>query len=208
MKDFLKGILVWSRPLLIIILSAFFSRRYLRSRHFEAYNGGFFWAARAIWARNILRLGRTYPWPVALGCTISNPENIRFDPDDLNNFQMNGTYFQNFSARIVIGKGCYIAPNVGIITANHDQNNLDRHLPGNDVILGQSCWVGMNSIILPGVVLGSNTIVAAGSVVVRSCEEGNVVLAGSPAKVVKKLFPSREVHDPPSDLGQLGKRGN
>ena len=40
------------------------------------------------------------------------------------------TYFNNFSAVIYIGRGVYIAPNVGIITANHNIKNLKSHAPG------------------------------------------------------------------------------
>ena len=49
------------------------------------------------------------------------------------------------------------------------------------------CWIGMNSVILPGVVLGDSTIVGAGSVVTKSFVEGRQVIVGSPARVVKKL---------------------
>ena len=88
---------------------------------------------------------------------------------------------------IIIGKGTYIAPNVGIVTTNHDTSNLDRHLPGKNVELGKSCWIGMNSVILPGVVLGDNTIVGAGSVVTKSFPEGHCVIAGNPARKIKDL---------------------
>ncbi|RIM07161.1 acyltransferase, partial [Staphylococcus cohnii] len=71
--------------------------------------------------------------------------------------------------------------------ANHDSNNLNDHLEGKDVRLGKNCWLGMNSVILPGVSLGDNTIVGAGSIVTKSFDEGNVVIAGNPAKIVKQL---------------------
>ncbi len=58
--------------------------------------------------------------------------------------EMTGKYFQNFSAPITIGRGTWIASNMGIITANHDPADLARHLPGKPVELGESCWIGMN----------------------------------------------------------------
>lgn len=164
-----------------------FKGQYLKGRWFDNSIQGYGFACRAFLARNVFRLARTYPWPVALNCQISDPTKITFDLDDLNNFQSPGTYFQNFSASITLGKGTYIAPNVGIITANHDLKDLDKHLPGKPVVLGEKCWVGMNSVILPGVELGCNTVVAAGSVVTKSFTEGHVVIAGSPAKIIKRL---------------------
>ncbi|MDT4068951.1 type 8 capsular polysaccharide synthesis protein Cap8J, partial [Staphylococcus aureus] len=59
--------------------------------------------------------------------------------------------------------------------------------PGEDVKIGNYSWIGMNSVILPGVELGEHTIVGAGSVVTKSFPEGNVVIGGNPAKIIKKI---------------------
>ena len=93
--------------------------------------------------------------------------------------------FQNLDACIHIGRGSYIAPNVGIITSNHRIDSLDEHESGQDVILGERCWIGMNAVILPGVVLGPGTVVAAGSVVTKSFPEGHSVIGGVPATLLK-----------------------
>jgi acetyltransferase-like isoleucine patch superfamily enzyme len=84
---------------------------------------------------------------------ISNNQNIEFDMNNLNIFQTPGCYWQNHKAKIIIGKGCYIAPNVGIITTNHDLYNFDKHTDGKEIVIGDNCWIGMISIILPGVIL-------------------------------------------------------
>ena len=175
------------RIFFMLPLVFFFQKKYLSSRHFNDSLSGFRFAARAIWQRSILRLAKPMPFPASAGYTILSSSRIHFHPDDLNNFQMNGTYYQNFSADIWLGKGTYIASNVGIITANHDVLNLDNHVPGKDVVIGKNCWVGMNCVILPGVTLGDRTIVGAGSVVTKSFPEGNCVLAGNPAKVIRKI---------------------
>ena len=99
---------------------------------------------------------------------------------------MPGSYYQSFG-KITIGKGTYIAQNVGIITANHDLHNLDLQAEAKDVIIGERCWIGMNSIILPGTTLGPHTVVGAGSVVTKSFEEGNCIIAGNPAKIIRNL---------------------
>jgi acetyltransferase-like isoleucine patch superfamily enzyme len=94
---------------------------------------------------------------------------------------------QNFAGCIYIGHGSYIAPNVGLITSNHDIANLDLHEDPKDIVIGKCCWIGMNAVILPGVILGDRTIVAAGAVVTKSFIEGNAVIGGIPAKVLKRI---------------------
>lgn len=180
------------KNILLIFFSLFYDRKYLQGRHF-AGNAGYAWCLRSIWAKNILRLGTPMPWPTSLTCLVSNPANIEFHPDDLNNFQTPGTYFQNMSARISIGKGVYIAPNVGLITANHDLNDLDAHQVGRDIVIGERSWIGMGAVVLPGVHLGPGTIVAAGAVVTSSFPKGSVVVGGVPAKLLKSLGRSEKV---------------
>ena len=187
MKEIVKKFLLIISPLMLILLSVFYERKYLKGRHFDNNISGCLYSIRSIWLKNILRLAKPMPFPTALTCIISNKDNIHFHPDDLNNFQSPGTYFQNFTGQIYLGKGTYIAPNVGIITANHQLDNLDAHMEGKDVVIGEKCWIGMNCVILPGVNLGRNTIVAAGAVVTKSFPQGNVVLAGVPAKIIKEL---------------------
>ena len=125
-------------------------------------------------------------FPVNQKCIVIHPENIEFDPDDLNNFHSIGGYFQAIG-KIKIGSGTYIGPNVGLITANHDPYDPDVHLEPKPINIGKKCWIGMNSVILPGVTLGDGTVVGAGAVVTKSFEEGHCVIAGNPAKLLRKL---------------------
>lgn len=175
------------KKLIFMIFRMFFEDQYMKGRYFDDSLKGSLWAVKCIWTRNILRLNRPLPFPAAHTCNISSPKKIFFHPDDINNFQSPGTYFQNFKANIYLGRGVYIAPNVGIITANHDHDDLDLHLNGQDVVIGDSCWLGMNCVVLPGVTLGPHTTVAAGAVVTKSYPDGFVVLAGVPAKPIKAI---------------------
>ncbi|MBZ9674725.1 DapH/DapD/GlmU-related protein [Mesorhizobium sp. ES1-1] len=171
-----------------VVLRVFFRREYLSGRWFDGSSySGIKWALKAIWQRNILRIAKPAPWPIGLTTYISSFNNVVFHIDDLNNFQSPGVYMQNFGGLIFIGRGTYIGPNVGIITANHDIRNLDVHLSAKNVVIGDRCWLGMNSVILPGVTLLPQTIVAAGSIVTKSFDEGKIVVAGNPAKIVKRL---------------------
>ncbi len=136
--------------------------------------------------QKLLGFNRACPFPFSSQSRISGWDRIEFHPDDFNNFWHFGCYFQAIDAKIVIGRGTWIAPNVGIITTNHDPADLDRHRPGKDVVIGERCWIGMNSVLLPGVTLGPNTVVGAGSVVTKSFPDGNCVIAGSPARLVRQ----------------------
>ena len=175
------------KPLFRFILKFYFDGKYLSGKYFDEDVLGYVWALRSVWQRNILRLGPPRPWPVVLTCQISDPARIFFHPDDINNFQSQGTYFQNFSANIHLGRGVYIAPNVGLITANHDVKNPSLHMDGKDICIGDGCWVGMNSVILPGVSLGPGTVVAAGSVVTKSFLDGWQIIGGVPARALKNI---------------------
>lgn len=186
-------------PVLRLLASPFFSPRYLRGHHFDESLLGWSWVWRSLWTQKILRINAHVPWPVSPSIAISNPENLVFSTDDLNNFQTFGCYFQNFSARIVLGRGTYVAPNVGIITANHDPADLARHLPAADVVLGENCWIGMNAMILPGVQLGPHTVVGAGAVVTKSFPRGWCVVVGNPARSIRDLRPVTPSEDAPAE---------
>src|SRR5690606_34201650 len=144
------------------------------------------WVLRGISVQKLLGLNRGVPWPISAQTRISNPATIDFHPDHLNIIQSFRCYYQNKGARITIGKGSYFAPNVGIITANHDPQDLNSHMPAQEVVLGKACWIGMNSVILPRVVLGDGTMVGAASVMTKGFPIGNCIIAGSPARLVRR----------------------
>lgn len=166
----------------------FYDGKYLTGRHFLAwhYSAGWQWVLRYWFPQKVLGYNRHVPWPVPPWAGVVYPQNIRFDPDDMNNFQTAGSYFQAIDAVLTIGKGCWIASGVGIVTANHDPSDPEKHLPGRDVTLGEGCWLGMNAVVLPGVTLGPHTVVGAGAVVTKSFPEGYCVLAGNPAEKIRE----------------------
>ncbi|MBM7551659.1 acyltransferase [Thalassobacillus pellis] len=170
-----------------VILPLFYDKKYLTGRWFQNTSKGYQWAWRNFFFQKVIGFNKHVPWPVSHRSVIGNPQNLKFHVDDLGNFQHFGCYYQCYSGKIKLGKGTYIAPNVGLITANHDPLELDKHLDSKDIIIGENCWVGMNSTILPGVKLGPNTIVGAGSVVTKSFVSGKCILAGNPAKKIRDL---------------------
>lgn len=166
-------------------LRLFYEEKYLKGKYFEEKRIGFIWAFQGIKSR-IFGFNKV-PWPCGHNTIVGTPENIYFKQSSLNVFQMNGCYFQAHRGKIYIGENCEIAPNCGLITTNHDFKNLSVHQEGKDIVIGDNCWIGMNSVILPGVILGKRTIVGAGSVVTKNFKEGNVIIAGVPAVIIKKL---------------------
>lgn len=169
----------------------FYDKKYFTGRWFEGkFNGlaaiGWEWTCRSAWARIRKRKNITAKYPIGPDAIVTEPEKVTFHPDDLNNFQGVGTYFQSIG-QISIGKGSYIAPNVGIITSNHNIYDLDEHDAPKDVIIGDRCWIGMNAVVLPGVVLGPQTIVGAGAVVTKSFPQGKCIIAGNPAKLIREI---------------------
>lgn len=110
---------------------------------------------------------------------------------------LNCTFVDN--AEIHIGNRVMIAPNVQIYTASHPtlpQERLIDNWEGvsptyfrtyaKPVIIEDNVWIGGGAIILPGVTIGKNAVIGAGSVVNKSIPE-NCVAAGNPCKVIKKL---------------------
>ena len=95
-------------------------------------------------------------------------------------------YIQGINT-IYIGDNTMIAPGVKIISANHDLNDFAKHDKNTKPIkIGKNCWIGTNSIILPGVQLNDGVIVGAGSVVTKSFGP-NVVIAGNPAIIIRNF---------------------
>jgi maltose O-acetyltransferase len=98
-------------------------------------------------------------------------------------------FYTNTKASIVIGNKCDIGPGVEFITGGHLIGGADRRAGEGTALsisIGDGCWVGAKSIILGGVVIGSGSIVAAGSVVTKSIPAGSLV-AGIPAVIKRTL---------------------
>lgn len=104
-------------------------------------------------------------------------------------------FFANYNctiidvAKVTIGDNCQMAPNVAIYTAGHPLHPVSRNSLyeyGISVTIGDNVWIGGNTVILPGVHIGSNTVIGAGSVVTKHIPDW-VVAAGNPCRVIKKI---------------------
>jgi len=104
-----------------------------------------------------------------------------------NVFFNTGCSFQDRGG-INIGDGTMIGMNVTIATLNHGLPLETRNVTyPSPVIIGDNVWIGSNATILPGVTIGDNSVVAAGAVVTKDVP-ANTVVAGVPAKELKKII--------------------
>ena len=116
-------------------------------------------------------------------------------------FHINIGLFTNIGKNVFINHACIfldmggitieddvlIGPNVNIITEGHPINPAERkNLTIRPVIIKCNAWIGAGAIILPGVTVGENSVVAAGAVVSKDVP-ANTVVAGVPAKFIKAI---------------------
>ena len=90
------------------------------------------------------------------------------------------------AGKVTIGKRCRIAWDCVIMDRNYHGTNNEREIV-KPVIIKDDVWIGCRAIVLPGIIIGSHAVVAAGSVVTRSVPPYTLV-AGNPAQVIRKLY--------------------
>ena len=103
--------------------------------------------------------------------------------------------YANFGLTLVddtyirVGDNCMFGPNVVIATAGHPilpalrEQGLQYNAP---VRIGKNCWLGAGALVMPGVTIGDNSVIGAGSVVTRDIPS-NVVAAGNPCRVLRPV---------------------
>lgn len=92
-------------------------------------------------------------------------------------------------AKVTIGDRVLFGPKVGLYTSNHLFDAREREIGGciaKPITIGNRCWLAANVTVLPGVTIGSDTIIGAGSVVTHNIPN-NVIAAGNPCKVIRPI---------------------
>jgi maltose O-acetyltransferase len=124
---------------------------------------------------------------VGAGSTVRPP----FHCDYGFNLALGKGVFMNFGCVVLdvvtvsIGDKTQIGPNVQLLAADHPRNPAEREAGlenGRPIAIGRNVWIGGGAIILPGITVGDDAIIGAGSVVTRDVPAGATVL-GNPARV-------------------------
>lgn len=111
------------------------------------------------------------------------------------NIEIGENFFANMNlvildgGKVKIGDNVFIAPNVGIYTAGHPLDAARRNEGleyAYPVTIGNNVWIGAQVAVLPGVSIGDNTVIGAGSVVTKNIP-ANVLAAGNPCRVIRPI---------------------
>ena len=103
-------------------------------------------------------------------------------------FLNHGVYLMD-CAKIKFGKKCFVGPNCGFYTALHPLVATDRNAgfeQAKPITIGDNVWIGGNVVVLPGVTIGNNSVIGAGSVVTKDIPAG-VIAYGNPCKVIRDV---------------------
>ena len=118
------------------------------------------------------------------------PEKIIIENESktvLRSFAVSGACYFQACRGIDLGENTIFAHGVTIVSMEHKLDDIHKIGKEGRVKIGKNCWLGAKCTILSGVELGDNTVVGANTVVTKSFVDGNVVIAGIPAKIIKKL---------------------
>ncbi len=135
--------------------------------------------------QKIFRINGKVPWLVHPSTVVKAPHKIKWGT---RNPGLSPWCYLDGRNGIEFGENVWVGPRVSIISMNHDLNDYTKYQDSPPIRIGSNCWIAAGAIITAGVKLGDHTVVAAGSVVTKSFE-GNMVIAGIPAKKIRTLEP-------------------
>lgn len=136
--------------------------------------------------QRVLGINSSAPFSVHFTSQVYNGENMRVGKTTRKFLANAGNAYFHALNGIDIGEGTIIAPGVKIVSTNHDLDDYTKLDRGEQyrIVIGERCWLGANSVILPGVSLGDGVVVASGAVVTKSFPP-RCIVGGVPAKIIK-----------------------
>ena len=117
------------------------------------------------------------------------PSSLKENIEIGENFYANVNCVMLDGAKITFGDNVFIAPNCGFYTAGHPLDVTQRNQGleyAYPITVGNNVWIGAQVCVLPGVSIGDNSVIGAGSVVTKSIP-ANSVAVGNPCRVIRKL---------------------
>ncbi|MFM9941145.1 MAG: acyltransferase [Hyphomicrobiaceae bacterium] len=147
------------------------------------------WLTNVLFQR-LLRIDASCRYSKHLTSRVLHPQGLTIEnecPKVRTSLAVSGGCYINCADGLWIGEGTIWGPNVAIISQTHDIGDFEKAPPTPGIRIGRQRWIGLGAVILPGVPIGDRTVVGANAVVRQSFPEGGVVLAGVPAKPVRRL---------------------
>ncbi|NLS11967.1 sugar O-acetyltransferase [Vibrio sp. SM6] len=159
--------------------------------------------ARVDCRHSLMALNNSIPntpqWREAIDALIPNNQGAYLEPpfrcDYGDNIKVGKNFYANFNcvildvAEVHFGDNVLLAPNVQIYTAGHPvevEPRINGVEFGKTITVGNNVWIGGGVIICPGVNIGDNSVIGAGSVVTKDIP-ANVVAAGNPCRVIRPI---------------------
>lgn len=111
------------------------------------------------------------------------------------NISVGRNFYANFNlvildeAKVTFGDNVFIAPNCGFYTAGHPVDPVERNKGleyAKPITVGDNVWFGAHVCVLPGVTIGDNCVIGAGSVVTKNIPSDSVAV-GNPCRVIRKI---------------------
>lgn len=163
-----------------------FVRKTIDRKYFSTGAGTYF---VNIFFKYILRINKG-DFLVHFTSRINHPDKIKILGNDFTGSYFHfatsgGCYYQAING-IEIGEGTIWSYNCCFISANHSKEDYKKHEKMSPIKIGKNVWIGANCVILPGVEIGDNTIIGAGSIVTKNIPSDSIAV-GNPCKVIKSI---------------------
>ena len=153
-----------------------------------------------------------FPWPATRRLLLRTRvrkvgQNVTYEPslrifggravEIGNNVSLTDALINVVGAQVMIEDEVFFGHGVMLITGSHDYRvfGVQRQdaITGRSIRIGRGCWIGSRAIVLGGVTLGQDAVVAAGAVVTQDMPP-RVIVAGMPARIIKQIEPGELDH--------------